>query len=149
MTGQSVEVGGPPDPRGVIDQLRDRLRHEQEKSLNSVDAVLGAQAAASQAKAETREVYHRLHVRETELAQLKELLTLDARSGPGARSANPTRPTLAAGADDDGGTAPQPFEISAQDLVPMAKGLARQAAGRLDRLRANAQRRLGPGSEQR
>lgn len=66
--------GGPPDPRAVIDDLRRRLRAEQEKTLNSVDAVLGAQAAAAQARAETQDVYYRLHVRETELAQLKELL---------------------------------------------------------------------------
>lgn len=64
----------PPDPRTVIDDLRRRLRIEQEKALNAVDAVMGARAAAAQAKAETQDVFYRLHVRETELNQLKELL---------------------------------------------------------------------------
>ncbi len=64
----------PPDPRAVIEDLRRKLRAEQEKSLNSVDAVMGARAAAAQAKAETQETFYRLHVRETELAQLKELM---------------------------------------------------------------------------
>ncbi len=72
--------GAPPDPRTVIDDLRRRLRAEQEKSLNSIDAVLGAQAAAAQAKAETQEVFYRLHVRETELEQLKELLADENRA---------------------------------------------------------------------
>lgn len=71
----------PPDPRAIIDELRRRLRIEQEKSLNAHDAVLGARAMAAQAKAETQEVFHRLHVRETELNQLKELLT-DRRAAP-------------------------------------------------------------------
>lgn len=64
----------PPDPRAVIEDLRHRLRVEEEKSLNAADAVLGARAAAAQAKAETQDVFYRLHVRETELAQLKELI---------------------------------------------------------------------------
>ena len=71
----------PPDPRAVIDDLRRRLRIEQEKSLNSVDAVLGARAVAAQAKAETQEILYRLHVRETELEQLKELVV--ERGSPG------------------------------------------------------------------
>ncbi len=71
----------PPDPRAVIDDLRRRLRIEQEKSLNSVDAVLGARAVAAQAKAETQEVLYRLHVRETELRQLKEILVEQQPTG--------------------------------------------------------------------
>ncbi len=68
----------PPDPRAVIEDLRRKLRAEREKSLNATDAVLGARAAAAQAKAETQEIYYRLHVRETELAQLKELMAAQA-----------------------------------------------------------------------
>lgn len=104
-------VGAPPDPRDVIEQLRDRLRGEQEKTLNAVDAVLGAQAAAAQAKAETREVYHRLHVRERELEQLKELLEqVDDDQGP----AEP-----ASGRQSLGG-----------DMLPMAIDLAKDTVER-------------------
>ncbi len=91
--GRPIEVVNdtPPDPRAVIEDLRRSLRAEQEKTLNSVDAVMGARAAAAQAKAETQEVFYRLHVRETELAQLKELLAesgvLDGRSNAPSPSA--------------------------------------------------------------
>lgn len=74
----------PPDPRAVIEDLRRKLRAEQEKSLNATDAVLGARAAAAQARAETQETYYRLHVRETELAQLKELMAAQAETSSDA-----------------------------------------------------------------
>lgn len=85
----------PPDPRAVIDDLRRRLRVEQEKALNAVDAVLAARAAAAQARAETQEVFYRLHVRETELNQLKELLVelegrLDDENGPETETPTPS-----------------------------------------------------------
>lgn len=88
----------PPDPRSVIDDLRRRLRIEQEKALNSVDAVMGARAAAAQAKAETQDVFYRLHVRETELNQLKELLAEMEQKAPGGRGtgADAAKPAEAA-----------------------------------------------------
>jgi hypothetical protein len=119
---EPIVVGAPPDPRDVIDDLQLRLQLEQEKSLNALDAVLGAQAAAAQAKAETREVFHRLHVREQELTQLKELLA-----------------QLGGDPFDDGG-APPVDRPNNGDLGPMARDLAREAAnnaaGRLQRLRS-------------
>ncbi len=84
------EHPAPPDPRAVIEDLRRRLRAEQEKSLNAADAVLGARAVAAQARAETQEIYYRLHVTETELNRLKELLAVESAErsdgSEGARS---------------------------------------------------------------
>ena len=80
----------PPDPRAIIDDLRRRLRVEEEKSLNAVDAVLGARAAAAQAKADAQETFYRLHVRETELAQLKELLVGPDESAGGDNVSDPS-----------------------------------------------------------
>ncbi len=63
-----LEAGGS-DLR--LDELRRQLRAEREHSLNATDRVLGAQAEAAQARAEIKELQHRLHVREAEVAQLR------------------------------------------------------------------------------
>ena len=73
----------PPDPRLVIEDLRRKLRLEKERSLNATDAVMGARAAAAQAQAESQELFYRLHVKETEIDQLKELLA-ERTDGGGA-----------------------------------------------------------------
>ena len=81
----------PPDPGAIIDELRRRLRLEQERTLNATDAMRGALAEAAQARAEVRELHHRLHVRETELGVLEQLVGAD-----GGRAAwAPTEPPAA------------------------------------------------------
>ena len=86
-TGSGADPGppagdGPDGAPPEIDDLRRRLRIERERSLNATDRILGAQAEAAQARAEIKELYHRLHVREAELAQLRELLTDRPPTGP-------------------------------------------------------------------
>ena len=76
----------PPDPRLVIEDLRRKLRLEKERSLNATDAVMGARAAAAQAQAESQELFYRLHVKETEIDQLRELLAERAAAGNGGAS---------------------------------------------------------------
>lgn len=82
--GDAIAVDAAPptqDARAVIDELNRRLMVERETSLNSVDAVLGARAKEAQARAENKELLYRLHVREAELAQLKELM-VEAEEAP-------------------------------------------------------------------
>lgn len=79
-TGQPDAV----DPQAVIADLRRQLRRERERALNATDRVLGAQAEAAQARAEIKELHHLVHVREVELAQLRELVET---GGQGARNA--------------------------------------------------------------
>lgn len=55
-----------------IAELRRQLLVERERSLNATDRVLGAQAEAAQARAQIKELEYVLHVREAELARLKE-----------------------------------------------------------------------------
>jgi len=82
------------DGAGQLDNLRRLLAEAEEKNLNAVDAILGAEATAAQAKRDIDGIFHRLHIREQELRQLKELLGfgLDtpleeiARALPGRRS---------------------------------------------------------------
>ena len=75
-------------------RLRDRVAQVEEQKLNAVDALIGAEAAAAQARRDIDEIFHRLHLREEELKQLKEALghnldtpndeiiaSLDRRSG--------------------------------------------------------------------
>ena len=69
-----------------VEDLRRRLRIERERSMNATDRVLGAQAEAAQARAEIKELYHRLHVREAEVTELRAMLGGDG--GPPA-SAGP------------------------------------------------------------
>lgn len=81
---EGTEAGPPTtvegDPRIIIDRLQQRWREEREQRLNAVDALVGAEAAVAQAKAETEDVLYRLHVRETELEQSSALLAeLEAR----------------------------------------------------------------------
>ena len=68
-----------PDAAAVIEDLQRRLMVERETALNSVDAMLGARAKEAQAKAENKDLLYRLHVREAELMQLKELLDRDPK----------------------------------------------------------------------
>ncbi len=71
--------------RTVVAELRRQLQVERERSLNATDRVLAAQAEAAQARAEIKELQYRLHVRETELGQARELL-----AGAAERAARPT-----------------------------------------------------------
>ncbi len=57
-----------------VDGLRRRLAVAEERVLNLVDAVVGAEAAAAQARRDVDHIFHRLHLREQELKALKEML---------------------------------------------------------------------------
>ena len=74
-SGGADATGVAAEDRSLVADLRRQLRAERERSLNATDRVLGAQAEAAQARAEIKELQYRLHVRETELAQAKELLS--------------------------------------------------------------------------
>ena len=54
--------------------LRRRLAEAEERNLNAIDAIRGAEARAAQAKRNFDELFHCLDVRENELRRLKELL---------------------------------------------------------------------------
>ena len=54
--------------------LRRELAEAKERNLNAVDALIGAEAAAAQARQDIDDIFHRLDRRESELRQLKELL---------------------------------------------------------------------------
>jgi hypothetical protein len=92
----------PPDPGSVIDDLRRRLRAEQERTLNATDAMRGAWAEAAQARAEIRELQHCLHVRESELRALGGLVAaddpLDTGTTPGSGGTSPS-PAPVAGSE--------------------------------------------------
>lgn len=106
--GRSADVAAPnpPDPGAVIDDLRRRLRAEQERALNATEAMRGARAEAAQTQAEVRELQHRLHVRETELRKLEELLGGDgaiadlALADPGGTSPTPSPSSPSPGGDE-------------------------------------------------
>lgn len=71
-----------PDPvdkvcSATLAELRQRLAEAEERNLNAVDAIRGAEARTAQAKHDSDELFHRLDVRETELKRLKELLGFD------------------------------------------------------------------------
>lgn len=55
-------------------ELHRRLAELEERHLNATDALIGAEAAVAQARRDIEEIFHRLHVRERELTELKELL---------------------------------------------------------------------------
>jgi hypothetical protein len=114
-----------PDPGAVIEDLRRRLRAEQERSLNATDAMRGAKAEAAQARAEIRELHHRLHVREAELRALQELIA-DGAAGDGTGAFGPARTGAPTGqvAAGDGETAEGP--APAQALRILAGSVARQ-----------------------
>lgn len=83
MTTPSDDLLGPSTAADRTDgtdaevaRLRRQLLAERERSLNATDRVLGAQAEAAQARAEIRELEYRLHVREAELSQARQLLDL-------------------------------------------------------------------------
>ncbi len=59
---------------GELAALHRRVAELEERNLNATDALIGAQAAAAQARREIDGIFHRLHVREQELQELKELL---------------------------------------------------------------------------
>ena len=61
---------------GTSDQaeLHRRVVEAEERNLNLADALVGAEAAAAQARRDIDDIFHRLHARETELKELKELL---------------------------------------------------------------------------
>jgi len=65
---------GVPDDGDPEAELRRRVAELEERHLNDVDALIGADAAAAHARRDIHEVFHRLHVREEELKELKELL---------------------------------------------------------------------------
>ncbi len=54
----------------ALDRLEQLYRREREQRLNAVDALVGAQAELTQAKADNDDLFYRLHVRETELARV-------------------------------------------------------------------------------
>ncbi len=83
-----------------LDDLRRRVAELEEQHLNATDALIGAEAATAQARRDIDDIFHRLHVRESELKALKEALgyeletpvseiipTLGRRSGPSTRQA--------------------------------------------------------------
>lgn len=72
LDGGTIEEG-PSD----LARLRRRLAEVEEQNLNATDALIGAEAAATQARRDIDEIFHRLHVREQELKRLKELLGYD------------------------------------------------------------------------
>jgi hypothetical protein len=79
----------PADPEATIADLRRQLRRERERAINATDRVLGAQAEAAQARAEIKELQYRLHVREAELVQARELVEHREPVGRGAGEALP------------------------------------------------------------
>lgn len=62
------------DDQNELIELRRRVAELEEQHLNDTDALIGAEAAAAQARRDIDDVFHRLHVRENELKELKELL---------------------------------------------------------------------------
>lgn len=62
------------DDRDEVAELRRRVADLEERHLNDTDALIGAEAAAAQARRDLDDIFHRLHVREKELEALKELL---------------------------------------------------------------------------
>ena len=62
------------DRDAELARLRHRLAEVEEQHLNATDALIGAEAAAAQARRDIDDIFHRLHVREQELKELKELL---------------------------------------------------------------------------
>lgn len=62
------------DDRNELSELRRRVAELEEQHLNDTDALVGAEAAAAQARRDIDDIFHRLHVREHELEELKELL---------------------------------------------------------------------------
>lgn len=67
-------LGDLPDDGDPVPELRRRVAELEERHLNDTDALIGAEAAAAQARRDIDDVFHRLHVREEELKELKELL---------------------------------------------------------------------------
>ncbi len=65
-------IGDPDGPDGG--ETERLLAEAREQNLNLRDALIGAEAAAAQARRDIDEIFHRLDVRETELKRLKELL---------------------------------------------------------------------------
>ncbi|MDH3299860.1 MAG: hypothetical protein OES24_05070 [Acidimicrobiia bacterium] len=57
-----------------LSRLRRRVAELEEQHLNATDAVIGAEAAAAQARRDIEDIFHQLHVREEELKELKGLL---------------------------------------------------------------------------
>lgn len=55
-------------------ELRRRVAELEERSLNATDSVIGAEAVAAQARRDADDYFHRLHLRERELEDLKESL---------------------------------------------------------------------------
>jgi hypothetical protein len=71
-----------------VSDLRRKLLAANERNLNAIDAVTGAEAAAAQAGKDIDGIFDRLHRREQELKALKELLgfTLETPLAEIARS---------------------------------------------------------------
>jgi exonuclease VII small subunit len=78
-----------------VAELRRRLARAEERNLNAIDAIRGAEARLAQAEKDVDDIFHRLDVREKELAQLKEYL--------GFRLETPLDEVLDALARGDGG----------------------------------------------
>lgn len=57
-----------------VAELQRRLARAEERNLNAIDAIRGTEARLAQAEKDVDEIFHRLDVREKELAQLKEYL---------------------------------------------------------------------------
>lgn len=118
-TGATDVIGDEPDAREVIVDLRRRLAVEREVALNAVDAVLGAQAEAAQVRAENKELFYRLHVREVELEQLKELLGPAPHTAGSAEGSTAERDAAAGETGSDLGWA-------ARSLVRAARATVRR-----------------------